>query len=86
MHGFPEVDGVQRLDDVAALFEHPAALYQHRTLRVSDHIGAVHLHQIWLYKKPCLAGAGTADDEYVLVSSVLRLLRAAVHGQELRLR
>ena len=59
MHGFPEVDGVQRLDDVAALFEHPAALYQHRTLRVSDHIGAVHLHQIWLYKKPCLAGAGT---------------------------
>ena len=56
------------------------------TLRVSDHIGAVHLHQIWLYKKPCLAGAGTADDEYVLVSSVLRLLWTAVHGQELRLR
>ena len=46
----------------------------------------MHLHQIWLYKKPCLAGAGTADDEYVLVSSVLRLFRTAVHGQELRLR
>ena len=55
VHGFPEVDGVQRLDDVAALFEHPAALYQHRTLRVSDHIGAVHLHQIWLHEKACLA-------------------------------
>ena len=34
VHGFPEVDGVQRLDDVAALFEHFAAFHQHRTFRV----------------------------------------------------
>ena len=34
VHGFLEIDGVQRLDDIAALFEHLAALYQHRTLRV----------------------------------------------------
>ena len=34
VHGFPEIDGIQRLDDVAALFKHFAALYQHRTLRV----------------------------------------------------
>jgi hypothetical protein len=29
VHGFPEVDGVQRLDDVAALFEHFSAFHQH---------------------------------------------------------
>ena len=34
MHGFPEIDGVQRLDDIAALFEHFAAFHQHCTLRV----------------------------------------------------
>ena len=33
VHGFSEIDGVQRLDDVAALFKHFAALHQHRTLR-----------------------------------------------------
>ena len=33
MHGFLEIDGVQRLDDIAALFEHLAALHQYRTLR-----------------------------------------------------
>ena len=38
VHGFPEIDGVQRLDDIAALFEHLAALYQHRTLRVGDNV------------------------------------------------
>ena len=35
VHGFPEVDGIQRLDDVTALFKHLAALHQHRTLRDS---------------------------------------------------
>ena len=35
VHGFPEIDGVQRLDDVAALFKHLAALHQHRPLRNS---------------------------------------------------
>lgn len=38
VHGFPEIDGVQRLDDIAALFEHLAALHQHRTLRVGDNV------------------------------------------------
>ena len=51
VHGFSEIDGVQRLDDIAALFEHLAALYQHRTLWVSDHIGTVHLHQVRLHEK-----------------------------------
>ena len=55
VHGFPEVDGVQRLDDVAALFKHLAAFHQHRPFRISDHIRAVHLHQVWLHEKARLA-------------------------------
>jgi len=51
VHGFPEIDGVQRLDNVAALFKHFAALHQHRPLRVSHNIAAVHLHQVWLHEK-----------------------------------
>ena len=54
VHGFPEIDGVQRLDDIAALFEHLAALHQYRTLRVSHNIAAVHLHQVRLHEKACL--------------------------------
>ena len=46
VHGFPEIDGVQRLDDVAALFKHFAALHQHRPLRIGHNIAAVHLHQV----------------------------------------
>lgn len=46
VHGFFEIDGVQRLDDIAALFEHLAALHQHCTLWVSDHIGTVHLEKV----------------------------------------
>lgn len=38
VHGFPKIDGVQRLDDVATLFKHFAALHQHRTLRVGDNV------------------------------------------------
>ena len=55
VHGFPEVDGVQRLDDVAALFKHFAALHQHRPLRIGYNIAAVHLHQVWLHEKARLA-------------------------------
>ena len=31
----------------------------------------------WLYKKPCFAAAGAADDKHVFVSCILRVLRAA---------
>jgi len=55
VHGFPEIDGVQRLDDVAALFKHLAALHQHRTLRVSHNVAAVHLHQVRFDEKARLA-------------------------------
>ena len=43
------------------------------------------MHEVRFDEKPCLARAGTADDEDVLVSRILRLLGAAVHGQRLGL-
>ena len=56
------------------------------TLRVGNNIAAVHLHEVRLHKKPCLAGAGAADHKDIFIPCVLRLLRAAVHRQPFRLR
>ena len=55
------------------------------TLGISDHIGAVHLHQVGLHEEAGLAGTGTTDDKDVLIPRVLRLFRSAVHGQPLGL-
>ncbi len=44
------------------------------------------LHEVWLGKKARLAGAGTADNEHILVAGVLRILRPAVHGERFRSR
>ena len=54
--------------------------------RVCDNIAAVHLHKRRFDEKPCLAAAAAADHDDVLISRVLRLLRAAVHGKPFRLR
>ena len=51
------------------------------TVRICDHIAAVHLHEVWLDKKTGFSGAGTADDKDVLVPCVLRLLGTAVHRE-----
>ena len=85
MHGLFEVDGVQRFDDIPVLFQHLSAFNQDCTFRISDAIGTVHLHEVGLDEKSGLAGAGTADNEDVLVPRVLRLLGTAVHGQRLGL-
>ena len=55
------------------------------TVGISDHIGAVHLHEIGLHEKAGLTGTGTTDDKDVLIPRVLRLLWTAVHGQPLGL-
>ena len=65
--------------------EHFAALHQDGALRVRDHIGAVHLHQIRLEPEAGLAGAGTANDQHVLVAGILGVLGAAGHGKALGL-
>ena len=85
VHGFPEIDGVEHLDGVAAPLQHPSALHQDRPLGVGDTVACVHLHQVRLHEKPGLARAGPADHQHVLVSCKLRVLGAAVHGEPLRL-
>ena len=44
------------------------------------------LHQVWLYKEPCLTGAGTTDDQNVLIPGILGILWPAGHGQPFCLR
>ena len=44
------------------------------------------LHEVWLNKETGFTAARTANDQYIFVSGILRLLGAAVHGQKLRLR
>ena len=56
----------------------------HRAVRVSDHIGAVHLHDGRFDKEPRLAAAGAADDEDILISRCFRVLRTAGHGEAFR--
>ena len=41
----------------------------------------MHLHKVRLNEKSCLAAAGAADDKYIFVSCILRVLRAAAHHQ-----
>ena len=45
----------------------------------------MHLHKRRLDKEAGLAAAGTADHKDILIPRVLRLLRAAVHGEPFRL-
>ena len=55
-------------------------------LGVGNNVAAVHLHKVWLYEKPCLAAAGTADNKDVFVPCVFGLLRAAANHQPFGLR
>lgn len=54
------------------------------SFRISDNVGAVHLHQVGFHKKASLAGTGTADNKNVFISCILRLLWSARHHQPFR--
>ena len=84
MHGFPEIDGVQRLDDIAALFEHLAALYQHRTLGIDHHIRGMSLKQLRCEPKAGFAGAGRADPAEIEVAGIGGIFGASIHGKPFR--
>ena len=56
------------------------------TVRVSNDIRAVKLHDIGFTKKSCFAAARAADDKNILVSRVLRVFGAVGHHQPFRLR
>ncbi len=52
---------------------------------IGDHIAAVHLHEGGLDEEPGFAAAAAADDQDIFIPGVLRLLRAAGHGEPFRL-
>ena len=54
----------------AAFLQHIADLDKHRTFRICDHIGRVHLHYVGLYKEPCLTCTRATDYLNVLVSCI----------------
>ena len=66
--------------------EHFSALHQNGSLRVCDHIGTVHLHQIRFEPEAGLTGTGAANHQHIFVSGSLWVLGAAVHCQALRFR
>ena len=69
-----------------APLEHFSALHQNGSLRVCDHIGTVHLHQIRFEPEAGLTGTGAANHQHIFVSGGLWVLGAAVHCQALRFR
>ena len=43
------------------------------------------MHQVWFYKEPGLAGAGTADHQNIFISCGFGVFRPVVHGDPFRL-
>ena len=84
-HGFFKVDEVQAFNAVSLPIQQGAHLVQDGALGVRDHIGGMALEQVGLDEEPRLAAAGAADDQDIFISCVLGFLRAARHGDPLRL-
>lgn len=63
-----------------------SAFHQHRTLWICYNIATVHLHQVRLDEKSRFTAAGTANDQYILVSGIGRILRSAGHHKPFGLR
>ena len=59
---------------------------EYNAIRVCDHIGTVHLHQIRFEPEAGLTGTGAANHQHIFVSGGLWVLGAAVHCQALRFR
>lgn len=78
-----EVDEIQTLDSVVLSYQEGSDFWEQRAFWVRDHIGAVSLQKGRLTEEPCLAAAGTADDQNVLVPGILGIFRPACHGDAL---
>ena len=91
VHRLFEIDCVEYLDAVAASLKQAAALNEDAALRVSHNertgIFVRHaLHEIRFDEKSRLAAARAADNQYVFVAGIRRVLRAAAHREPFRLR
>ena len=86
VHGLFEVDGVQNFQPVAVMQQHLSALGNDAALGIGNNkadgvlLGRT-LHQIGLQPKPRLTGAGTADNQHILVSGIDWIFGAIAHHQ-----
>ena len=91
VHRLFEIDCVEYLDAVAASLKQAAAFNEDAALRVGHNertgIFVRHaLHEIRFDEKSRLAAARAADNQYVFVAGIRRVLRAAAHCEPFRLR
>ena len=91
VHALGKIDRVHHLDAVAEMPQHPAALDDQTAFRVGHNertgIFVRHaLHEIRFDEKSRLAAARAADNQYVFVAGIRRVLRAAAHREPFRLR
>ncbi len=56
------------------------------SLRISNNIAGMKLHEVGFYKKSRLAAAGAADHKDIFVSGILGVFRTAGHGEPFCLR
>ena len=66
-----------------AFCQHTANLQKHSSLRISNHIRAVHLHNVRLYKKSGFSRTRTANYQNVFIPGVFRILWSAWHSKTL---
>lgn len=91
VHRLFEIDCVEYLDAVTASLKQSAAFNEDAALRVGHNeragIFVRHaLHEIRFDEKSRLAAARAADNQYVFVAGIRRVLRAAAHCEPFRLR
>ena len=76
-----KVDGVQHLDPVFCPSQKLSYLANQAAFRVSDHIGAVKLHDVGFGEEAGLSRTAAPYDKDILVSRVLRILQTVGHHQ-----
>ena len=78
-----EVDGIEESDAVFCLNKGIPHLKKRCAFRVGQNIGAVKLKEIRLNPEPRLTGAGTADDQHILISRIGGILWPVAHHEPL---
>ena len=86
VHALPEVDGIENLNPVPRFLQQFPALNQDAALGICHNIAAVQLHQVGFQPETCFAGAGTANNQNILVPGILGVGHPAFHRQAFRLR
>ena len=83
MHRLLKIDRIEYLDPVFCPHKRMAHLNKGRTFRIGQNVGTVELEQIGFDPETCLAAAGSADDQDILIPGIGWILRPVAHHQPL---